>query len=269
MASYNGLSPLEALKTKKKVFKMVQITKIQFKSTDVDKNEPKTVEFSLNVSKGNKKPIPEFVWLISMQSSSNCFCRLNGLCPIADDCYGLDYELNPLFRDNTLSAREKDESAVDFLVKNPNGAEFLANELIKRSNRARSDATRLKFLRWNVTGDLKGLEHLQFVESVAIRLFKAIGTITVLYSHNKPVVLDFLANHQKNESKQCLRILGSGYMANANFDCFTNDSEALECSSNCTECFKTHGVALCYDMALEGSIIKEEFRESTKKDKTL
>ena len=240
--------------------------KINFNASSVTGTEAlETEEFVLTVLKGNKKPIPPYVWLISMQSASKCFCRLNNLCPIADDCYGLDYETNPMFKDATLRCRDLDESAIDFLVSEPKGASFLANELIKRSNRARNDDMRLKYLRFNVTGDLKSLEYLKFVESVAIDLYEALGTITVIYSHNEPVVDEFLSNHQLEASKCCLRILGSGFMANANFDCFATDSEALECKSNCVECFKTNGVAYCYDIALEGSVIKEEFRENTRK----
>ena len=252
-------------KTQKEVNKTSSF-KIMFSAPDLGAvKTDECSEFVLTVLKGNKKPIPPYVWLISMQSASKCFCRLNNLCPIADDCYGLDYEDNPMFRDATLRCRDLDESAIDFLVSEPKGASFLANELIKRSNRAKNDDMRLKYLRFNVTGDLKSLEYLKFVESVSIDLYEALGTVTVIYSHNRAVVDEFLANHQKTESKACLRILGSGFMANANFDCFTTDSEALECSSNCVECFKTHGVALCYDMALEGAVIKEEFRENSKK----
>ena len=244
--------------------------KITFKASDLGATSNET--FELSVSKGNKKPIPSNVWLISMQSATRCYCRREGLCPIASDCYGLDYETNPLFKDATLNCRNKDETAIDFLVHTEGGATFLANELLKRSRRARSDRTRLGFLRWNVTGDLKSRAYLDFVETVAKRLYLARATVSVIYTHNKAVALDFQKDRlAKNDtlSFASLRVLGSGFMIDANFDCFTEDPQALECQSDCVECFERYGWGLCYDPNKRGAVIKEAFRPSKSNERGL
>lgn len=237
----------------------MSIFKINFNASDLGATE--TTDYELAVSKGNKKPIPQTVWLISMQSASGCYCRLNGLCPIASDCYGLDYETNPLFKEATLNCRTKDELAVDFLVATEGGASFLARELIKRSNRARKPETKLLFLRWNVTGDLKSPDYIDFVEAVARELWEALGVVSVVYTHNKAVALDY-QKRREADTRQFLRLLGSGFMLDANFDCFTSDPQALECCSDCVECFHRYGVGLCYDTQREGATIKEAFRPS-------
>ncbi len=246
----------------------MSIFKINFRASDLGATS--NTDYELAVSKGNKKPIPSNVWLISMQSATNCYCRLNGLCPIASDCYGLDYETNPMFKDATLNCRDKDEQAVDFLVHTEGGATFLANELLKRSRRARSPKNRLAFLRWNVTGDIKSRAYLDFVEAVAKQLYLARATVSVIYTHNKAVALDFQKDRKARKdslSFASLRVLGSGFMLDANFDCFAEDPQALECPSNCVECFEKYGRGLCYDTSKNGVIIREAFRPSKSNQK--
>lgn len=248
------------------------ISKIKFTASDVDNSRSmvrfnetgdvqlsKSQEFEITVCKGNKKPIPSFVWMVSMQSATNCHCRLNNLCPISDSCYGLDYEENKLFRDATLRCRQKDEDAIDFLVNHPFGASFFASKIIGMSKRVRNQEKQIKFFRWNVTGDLKSIRHLLFVQEVARILYNELGVITILYTHNKDVVESYLEHLEYSDRKSYLKILGSGFMVDSNFDCFANEYDA-KCSSNCVECFKSNGVAFCYDIDFNG-VIKEDFRE--------
>ena len=248
------------------------ISKIKFSAFDVDNtfgnlrfNETGESassdfqDFEITVCKGNKKPIPTFVWMVSMQSATNCHCRKENLCPIAKYCYGLDYEENPIFKDATLRCGEKDEDAIDFLVNHPLGALFFANKVIGMSKRTRNQDKQLQYFRWNVTGDLKSIRHLLFVQEVARILYNELGVITILYTHNKDVVESYLEHLQYSDRKSYLKILGSGFMVDSNFDCFATEYDA-KCSSNCVECFKSNGVAFCYDIDFNG-VIKEDFRQ--------
>lgn len=219
------------------------------------------VEYEITIKCGSAKPMPNFIWLISMMSSTKCPSKAMGLCPLGDDCYGLVFEQNSMMGANTLKCREKDEQAIDYLVAN-DGASFLASELVAMSNRCRNQANQLKFLRWNMTGDLKSLEHLIFVEKVANALFDALGVISVIYTHRSDLKEPFEAIRTNYES---LRILGSGFDWDCNFTCFPSSDDGKQCSSNCTECFEQYGIGFCYDMDIQDTEIVEEFRPNPNK----
>lgn len=218
------------------------------------------VKYQITVKCGSAKPMPNCIWLISMTSSLECPSAKMGLCPISDDCYGKAFEENAMMGANTLKCRKNDELAIDYLVSN-DGASFLATELVKMSNRCRNEANQLKFLRWNMTGDLKSLEYLIFVEKIADELFEQLGVISVIYTHRIDLKEPFEAIRTNYES---LRILGSGFNWDCNFTCFPSSDDGKQCSSNCTECFEQYGIGFCYDTNIKDVEIVEEFRERSK-----
>ena len=214
---------------------------------------------TLTVNKGNAKPIPEFVWNASMQSGQRCYCRLNDLCPIADDCYTRPYEENGMMGKNTLACREIDEECIDELVAlGMGGAHMLANELVRRHKLARTH--KCKFFRWNVSGDLKSIDYFFFVDTVAWLLNHKIGTISVIYTHREDLWEEFQYIRLKGKH---LIVNGSGFMADNMFDAveeFSEDEEVRKCTSNCKECFEENGTAFCYDINNTGVVIEEKFR---------
>lgn len=239
--------------------------KLKFNTQDVciDGSVPsENSEFEITIKCGSAKPMPNFIWLISMLSSTKCPSKEMGLCPLGDDCYGLVFEQNSMMGANTLKCREKDEQAIDFLVNNPCGALFLASKLVEMSNRCRNPQNHLKFLRWNMTGDLKSLEHLIFVEQVADYLFDELGVISVIYTHRSDLKDAF---EQIRHNYESLRILGSGFDWDCNFTCFPSSDDGKQCSSNCTECFEQYGIGFCYDMDIQDTEIVEEFRPNPNK----
>ena len=91
----------------------------------------KIKNYELMVKKGNKKPIPKYVWIASMESGTDCSSRNNGHCDIGEDCYVLKYEKNKLFY-KVVERRRKDEECIEYLVKNHLSRE-LSSWLIQRS----------------------------------------------------------------------------------------------------------------------------------------
>lgn len=208
--------------------------------------------FEFTIKKGNKKPIPSYVWIGSMQSSTDCISRKKGLCEIGENCYALIYEQNPIMY-KTVICRDKDEECIDYLVNN-HMSEFFANELIKRHNNAKTH--KMKYLRWNESGDCKSLEHLIFVDEVADILFKEIGAISVIYTHRK----DLWEQFKPIRKSKALIVNGSGFMADNNFKAVENFSGNSEnCSSNCEMCFN-EGYYYCYDINNTGRTIEEILR---------
>lgn len=239
--------------------------KLHFSTQDVciDGSKPlEHSEFEITVKCGSAKPMPNYIWLVSMTSSHRCPSAMMGLCPISDDCYGKVFEDNAMMGANTIRCREKDESAIDYLVNHPTGALFFASELAEMSNRCRNPRNRLKFLRWNMTGDLKSLQYLIFVEQVADYLFNELGVISVIYTHRSDLKNAFEKIRHNYES---LRILGSGFNWDANFTCFPSSDDGKECSSNCSQCFEEYGIGFCYDTSIKNCEIVEEFRENPNK----
>lgn len=211
----------------------------------------------LMVKKGNKKPIPQFVWIASMESGTDCSSRKNGHCDIGENCYVLKYESNKLMY-KTIERRRKDEECIDYLVEN-DLADELSDWLIKRNNSAKT--FKLKFLRWNESGDCKSLEHFLFVEKVALKLFDEIGAISVIYTHRRDLWEQF---KKIRKSEHCLIVNGSGFMADNNFKAvkeFTMENDV--CSSNCVQCFED-GLYYCYDIENKGNTIEELLRVNRK-----
>ena len=203
-------------------------------------------EYTLQVKKGNKKPIPTDIWIINLTSSFNYpsskYCkyhRLNkGLC------YALKYELNPLFSKNTLKRRSLDTKTIDYLVKN-NLYNELANKLIKANNMAKKH--KLKHLRISESGDLKSLKHLVFINNLANTLYNKLNISITIYTHRIDIYKQFKANYKQSKG---LIILGSDFKANHNF---TTDNTYYDykCCSNCIECKNKYGTPLCYDLKLK------------------
>lgn len=211
----------------------------------------------LNVKKGNSKPIPPFVWISSMTSGEDCPSRKLDLCPIHEDCYVLAYERNPFMREQTLRARAVDEKAIDYLVEK-GMSEWFANELLVRNRRSRNH--KLKFFRWNESGDLKSLEHFLFVDDVSNILWNSIGAVTVIYTKRKDLWEDF----KKVRKSKGLIVNGSGFLADNNFDAVDEFSKGKKhCISNCVKCFEK-GMYYCYDIDNTGIHIEEKLRRNKK-----
>ena len=219
--------------------------------------------YELQIKKGNNKPIPDHTYIITMSAALNCCC--NDICKHhinnTANCYGLCYELNRTFMNNTLKRRALDEAAINYLVQNDKAQE-LANEIIKISNRAKNN--KCKFLRWNETGDLKNLDYLLFVNTIADILYKQLGAYSVIYTHRIDIYKQFKANHQQSKG---LIILGSDFNANLQFKAVSNPEELKQykyiCCSNCKECHEVHGIAHCYNKNLinKDIIIAELLRQ--------
>ena len=213
--------------------------------------------YILNVKKGNSKPIPPFVWLSSMTSGEDCPSRKLKLCPIHEDCYVLAYERNPFMREQTLNARAEDEKAIDHMVENDMG-EWFANELIRRNNRSRTH--KLKYFRWNESGDLKTLKHFLFVDEVSDILYREIGTVSAIYTKRK----DLWEKFKDIRKSEGLIVNGSGFMADNNFDAVEEFSEGKKhCISNCVKCFEIDKY-YCYDIDNTGNVIEEILRRNKK-----
>lgn len=200
----------------------------------------KVNDLELMVKKGNAKPLPKFIWIASMSSSTDCICREKQMCEIGEDCYGLAYESNPVMS-KTVDRRRQDEQAIDYLVEN-GMADWFANELVKRNRLSRTH--KLKYLRWNETGDCKTLEHLCFVDDVAEILGQKLGVYSVIYTHRKDLYQEF--KNSRPQSKWLI-INGSGFRADNHFQAVKEFSEeGIPCSSNCVQCFDEFGVGHCY-----------------------
>lgn len=214
-------------------------------------------ELQLTIVKGNKKPIPQFVWIVSMQSSTDCISRKKGLCKIGEDCYGLVFEENPIMQ-KTVDCRRNDEIAFDYLVDNKMH-EWFAEELLKRNERAKTH--KMRYLRWNATGDCKTLEHLLFVDRVADILYEKAGVVSSIYTHRVDIWVKF---RDVRQSKYLI-VNGSNFPADNNFKAVREYSEQAEkCSSNCVKCFNEDEY-FCYNLDKKGSVIEEIFRERKNK----
>ena len=209
--------------------------------------------YELTIKKGNKKPIPPFVWICSMESSTDCTSRKKGLCDIRENCYALVYEQNPIMY-KTVLCRRNDELAIDYLVENQM-SEWFANELIKRNNRSKKH--KMRFLRWNESGDCKTLNHFIFVDEVAEILHEELGVISVIYTHRK----DLWEQFKEIRRSRWLIVNGSGFMADNNFKAvneFTNQNK--NCHSNCEKCFE-EDLYYCYNIQSKNNIIEEIYRK--------
>ena len=166
--------------------------------------------YELMIKKGNAKPLPKFIWIISMESATDCSSRKNGHCEIGKNCYALKYESNKLMY-KTIERRNKDNQCINYLIDNDD-YELLVDFLIKRNKSSRQ--YKLEYLRWNESGDVETLEHLLFIEKVALKLYDEIGTISVVYTHRKDIWEQF---EKIRKSQHCLIVNGSGFMADNNF----------------------------------------------------
>lgn len=210
-------------------------------------------DYEFTIKKGNKKPIPPFVWIGSMQSSTECISRKKGLCEIGENCYALVYEQNPIMY-KTVECRAKDEEAIDYMVEH-NMSQWFAEELIKRNNRARKH--QMAFFRWNESGDCKTLDHFIFVDEVADILYDEIGAISVIYTHRK----DLWDQFKEIRKSKWLIVNGSGFMADNNFKAVDEFSKGkCHCSSNCEQCFE-YDFYFCYDIEHTGQNIEEIYRK--------
>ena len=208
------------------------------------------------IKKGNKKPIPPFVWIGSMHSSTDCVSRKMKMCDIGENCYALVYEQNPIMY-KTVECRRKDEEAIDYMVEN-HMSQWFAEELIRRNNRARKH--KMKFMRWNESGDCKTLEHFIFVDEVADILGDELGVVSVIYTHRK----DLWEQFKQIRKSKWLIVNGSGFMADNNFVAVDGFSDGkCHCSSNCEECFE-NDFYFCYDIRHTGQTIEEIFRKRKK-----
>lgn len=211
-------------------------------------------EHEFTIKKGNKKPIPPFVWIGSMHSSTDCISRKMKLCEIGENCYALAYEKNPIMY-KTVECRRKDEECIDYLVEN-HMSRFFADELIKRHNRARTH--KMRFMRWNESGDCKTLDHFIFVDEVADILHDEIGAISVIYTHRK----DLWDQFKEIRKSKWLIVNGSGFMADNNFKAVEEFSGINEnCSSNCEKCFD-EDCYYCYNIDNTGKTIEEILRKN-------
>ena len=210
-------------------------------------------DYELMIKKGNKKPLPKFIWIISMESATECSSRKNGHCEIGKNCYALKYESNKLMY-KTVERRKKDNECINYLIENDMSDE-LADYLIKRNKTSKT--YKLKYLRWNESGDVESLEHMLFVEKVALKLYDELKVISVIYTHRKDIWEQF---EKIRKSEHCLIVNGSGFMADNNFKAvkeFTGNNK--ECSSNCVKCFNDN-LKYCYDLENKGLIIEEILR---------
>lgn len=213
----------------------------------------------LMIKKGNAKPLPPFLWIVSMQSSTDCICRTElNCCEIGEDCYGLAYESNPMMH-KTVTRRRRDEEAIDWLVENEMH-EWFADEIVRRNRLSRSH--KIRFLRWNETGDCKTLEHLCFVDDVAELLGQKLGIHSVIYTHRRDLYEEF---KKARTQSRWLIINGSGFRADNHFQAVTEHTdEGIPCSSNCVKCFDEFGTGHCYKHTAER--IDEIFRQNKRKD---
>ena len=208
---------------------------------------------ALMIKKGNAKPLPKNIWIISMESATNCSARRNHHCEINRNCYALKYESNKLMY-KTIERRQKDNECINYLIKN-DMAEELAKYLIQRNDSAKS--YKLEYLRWNESGDCETLEHFLFVEKVARILYESIGAISVIYTHRKDLWERFKA---VRSSEDYLIVNGSGFMADNNFVAVRKfTGENLQCCSNCVKCFDEN-LKYCYDINNKGLVIEEILR---------
>ena len=233
------------------------------------KNEKTSEELTLQVKKGNSKPIAADTYIISMTSSLNCVC--SNICPYhhaapgkyAGSCYGLGYELNPVMTKNTLTRRNKDTAALTYIIEEmKNGAQFLANELIKISNRSRKPENKIKFLRWNETGDIKNLTWFMFIDNVSDILYKELGVVSVIYTHRRDLWEEF----KTCRKSPALIVLGSGFQADINFIAEAPGEpikgDALDCCGDCINCSTKDpdNIPYCYNLNNKGKVIKEPLR---------
>lgn len=210
-------------------------------------------DYELMIKKGNKKPLPKFIWIISMESATECSSRKNGHCEIGKNCYALKYESNKLMY-KTVERRNKDNECINYLIKN-DMSDSLVDYLIKRNNSSKTH--KLKYLRWNESGDVETLDHLLFIEKIALKLYDELDVISVVYTHREDIWNKF---KKIRKSEHCLIVNGSGFMADNNFKAvkeFTGKNK--ECSSNCVKCFNEKK-KYCYDLDNKGLVIEEILR---------
>lgn len=223
-------------------------------------------EYTLNVVKGTAKPMDESIWACSMQSGQNCICRKLNMCPIWEDCYVNEYEENGMMGDNTIKCRDEDEKTIDKLVSmGMEGVYLFTDELLRRNKLARKHKC-LNF-RFNISGDLKTIYHLAFVDNVAKILYEKEGIKTTIYTHREDLIYNYKLKRLNHDG---LIINGSQFWADNIFDLVRKDAPQLcmlnvfnykpgqdECSSNCVKC-KKEDKYWCYTQ--RGRNIGEKFR---------
>ena len=218
-------------------------------------------EYSLQLKKGNDKPIDKDVYIINLESAYYCcnkeceYHKTNKAC-----CYALANEIQ--FK-NTIIRALKDMITIDYLVKNDLW-ELLANEIIKASQRSKKH--KIKHLRVGERGELKTLKHLIFINNVSEILYNKLGVSTTIYTHKEALYDEFKS---LNIQSKGLIIIGSGFMGDIQFDASKelNPNNKYNCYSNCLDCKQLYGVPLCYDLKLKnkGVVITEKLRENNKK----
>ena len=227
---------------------------INFKGKD-------NLNYTLQVKKGNNKPIDKDIWIINISSAYYCtnktcnYHRLNKCI-----CYAL---LNELQFNNTIVRAVKDSYSFNYLVKN-NMWEFLANKIINHNEKAKKH--HIKHLRINERGELSNIEQLVFINELANILYNQIGVSTTIYTHREDLYKAFKANYKQSKG---LIIIGSEFEGDIKFSASNtlNPNYNYNCYSNCLECKQKHLTPLCYDLKLKnkGITIKEKLRDNNNK----
>ena len=202
---------------------------------------------TLQLKKGNNKPVPKSIYIINLESAKHCssskyckFHRLNG-----GNCYAWKNEKQ--FKETTTRA-EKDRQTINYIIKN-NMVEELADEIIKASQRSIKHP--MEALRIAERGDLPTYNHLLFINQLADIIYNKCGVYTTLYTHRQDYYIKFMKEETQSKG---LIIIGSGFNADINFKALTprNTNADLYCCSNCSKCQSIHKIPLCYDPALKG-----------------
>jgi hypothetical protein len=158
--------------------------------------------------------------IFNLSSATDCSSLKRGLCPLAKRCYALRGER----RYKQLKAyRDRQCSYWDTISIH----QFIADigQIFKQNK------TKIKYLRFNESGDINNIAGIQKMEFIAKWLKSEYGITTYTYTHRKDLI-----DHLK--TCQYLVINGSGFMVDNNFTTVKNPSSNNICVGDCSICNK-------------------------------
>lgn len=136
----------------------------------------------LIISVGNDK-IGKDTLICDVSCALDCFCRLNGMCNICNECYAVALESfrYPKLLKNVLSARRWLSTSYKEKIAS---FEWYIDDSIK-------------YIRFNAYGDFYDLESLKTAFRIATEMYSKYGIITYFYTHNKQLEQYIVDNYSE------------------------------------------------------------------------
>jgi hypothetical protein len=182
----------------------------------------------IKVKRGNSKLGKDTI-IINITSSTDCYSKRLGLCPIPDKCYAM----NPEYRfPQILPYRRSQEVIWDNTT-----ASEIAYQLISIQQGAYH---KMRYLRFSECGDFKSQDDIDKMDVIA-KMIKPYGLTT--YGYTARLDLDY-------SNVQHVIVNGTGFMVSNTIRLVKeyDNTMALQCNGNCRNCkyCKTAGNKMIY-----------------------